>query len=209
VTRREATVTFELPGKLDVPSDSQSHKYRVSAAALEAKSEYLSIPKLNPAVFLVARATLGGEVPLLPGSIQHFVGPDLVGSSWMAGRVPGEEFALSFGPEDRLKSVRKAIWRKVEQRGKDDETDLKFLTTLENHTGKEVSVTLKDRVPNSDDGRISVLLDERETTPGFARDAQEPGVLTWMVSLPQGGKKEVALRYRVRAPRGLALLGME
>lgn len=207
--RRDVAVTFDLPGKLDIPSDAQPHKHRVASRQLQGTTEYRSVPRLNPAVFLISRITLTGDVPLLPGKVQHFVGPDLVGSSWMVDRAPGEEFPLSFGPDDRLKAERKAIWRKVEQKGKDDETDYKFVTTIENHLGADAVVDLKERIPVSGDERITVSLDEKETTSGFTRDPSEPGILTWSVQVPKGGKKEIALRYRVRAPRGLPVVGME
>jgi uncharacterized protein (TIGR02231 family) len=207
--RRDVAVTFELPGKLDIPSDAQPHKHRVASRDLEGKTEYHAIPRLNPAVFLVSKVTLSGDVPLLPGRVQHFVGPDLVGSSWMADHAAGEEFALSFGPDDRLKAERKSIWRKVEQKGKDDEIDYKFLTTLENHLGRDAIIELKDRIPVSGDERITVTLDEKDTTQGFTKDPNEPGILTWNIPVPAGSKKELFLHYRIRAPRGLPIAGME
>ena len=207
--RRDVAVSFDLPGKLDLPSDAQPHKHRVASRSLQGKTEYRTVPRLNPSVFLLARVTLDGDVPLLPGRVQHFVGPDLVGSSWMTDRAAGEEFPLSFGPDDRLKAERKPIWRKVEQKGRDDEIDYKFVTILENHLGADAVMELKDRVPVSGDERITVSLDEKETSTGFARDPQEPGILTWPVTVPKGGKKEITLRYRVRAPRGLPVSGME
>jgi len=207
--RRDVAVTFELPAKLDIPSNGQPHKQRIASRQMEAKVEYHAVPRLVPAVYLVAKVTLPGEVPLLPGRVQHFVGTDLVGSSWMADRAAGEEFPLSFGPDDRLKAERKQIQRNVDHKGKDDETDIKFVTTLENHLTREAAIELRDRIPVSGDERITVTLDEQGTTPGFTTDPNEPGILTWKITVPKGGKKEVALRYQVRAPRVLPIAGLE
>ncbi len=207
--RRDVTVTFDLPGKLNVPSDAQPHRHRVASRDLQGKTEYRTVPRLDPSVFLISRITLTGDIPLLPGKVQHFVGPDLVGSSWMVDRAPGEQFPLSFGPDDRLKAERKPIWRKVEQKGKDDEIDYKFVTTVENHLGADAALELKDRVPISGDERITVSLDEKETTSGFTRDSNEPGILTWPITVSKGGKKEITLRYHVRVPRGWPVPGME
>jgi len=209
IERRDVAVTFELPGKLDIPSDAQPHKHRVASRELEGKTEYRTIPGLSPSVFLVSKVPLSGDIPLLPGRVQHFVGPDLVGSSWMADHAVGEEFPLSFGPDDRLKAERRSIWRKVEQKGKDDETDYKFLITLENHLGRDTTIELKDRIPVSGDERITVILDEKDTTPGFTRDPNEPGILTWGLAASKSAKKEIVLHYRIRAPRGLLIAGMD
>jgi uncharacterized protein (TIGR02231 family) len=207
--RRDVSVTFELPGKLDIPSDNEPHKHRIASKEMDAALEYRAVPRLVPAVYLAAKVTLPGEIPLLPGRVQHFVGVDLVGSSWMGDRAGGEEFALSFGPDDRLKAERKLVHRKVDQKGKDDETDYRFLTTLENRLAKDAVIELKDRIPVSGDERITVTLDESGTSAGFTTDPNEPGILTWKVTVPKGAKKEVTLRYRVRAPRNLPIAGME
>ena len=68
---------------------------------------------------------------------------------------------------------------------------------------------MKDRIPVSGDERITVTLDEKDTAAGFIRDANQPGILTWSLMLPKSGKHEIVLHYRVRAPRGLPLTGME
>jgi uncharacterized protein (TIGR02231 family) len=207
--RRELAVNFDLPGKLDIPSDAQFHKQRIASRDLEGKAEYRCIPSLNPAIFLVSNVTLTGEVPLLAGRVQHFVGPDLVGASWMTARAAGEEFALSFGPDDRLKAERKSLGQKVERKGREEETDYRFLTTLENHLGRDTVVEIRDRIPVSGDDRITVTLDEKMTTSGFTRDPREPGILTWVVNVPKGGKKEIVLRYAMRKPRDLAVAGTD
>jgi prefoldin subunit 5 len=207
--RREAVVTFVLPGRLDIPSDGQPHKHLIATREMDAQVEHHAVPAVVPAVYLVAKVTLPEEVPLLQGKVQHFVGADLVGSSWMAERAPGEEFSLSFGPDDRLKADRKQVSKKAGRRGKEDEIVHCFVTTLENHLGRDGLIEVKDRIPVSPDERIEVALDEDETTPGATTDEKEPGILTWKVPVPKGGKKEIALTYRVRSPRGVVLAGLE
>ena len=194
---------------MDIPSDGQPHKHLIASREMEARVEHRAVPQVMPAVFLVATVTLPGEIPLLPGKVQHFVGGDLVGSSLMAERAGGEEFTLSFGPDDRLRAERKQLQKRVERRGKDDEIAYRFVTTLENHLGRDGVVEVKDRVPVSGDERVVVTLDDDETTPGALTDGKEPGVLTWKVPVPKGGKKEIALVYRVRSPRGVVLAGLE
>jgi len=206
--RREVAVTFALPGRMDIPSDGQPHKHLIATREMNAKIEHRAVPRIVPAVFLVATVTLPGEVPLLAGKVQHFVGGDLVGTSVMAERAAGEEFTLSFGPDDRLKAERKEIGKRVERRGRDDETAYRFVTTLESHLDRDAVVTVKDRVPVSGDERIQIALDD-ETTPGAVTDPNEPGLLTWKVPIPKDGKSEIALAYRVRAPRSVVVAGLE
>ena len=207
--RRNVAVTFDLPGKLDIPTDNQPHKHRIASKEMDGRIEYQSVPRLIPAVYLVAKVTLSGEIPLLPGPAQHFVGPDMVGASWMVDRAPGEEFPISFGPDDRLKAERKLVSWKVDHKGKDDETDYRFVTTLENRLGRDTIIELKDQIPVSGDERITVTLDSQDTTPGSTTDLNEPGILTWKVAVSKAAKMEVVLRYRVRAPRAMPLMGLQ
>ena len=97
----------------------------------------------------------------------------------------------------------------MERRGKDDEIAYRFVTTLENHLGRDGVVEVKDRIPVSGDDRVVVILDDDETTPGALTDEKEPGVMTWKVPVPKGGKKEIALIYRVRSPRSVVLAGLD
>ena len=81
--------------------------------------------------------------------------------------------------------------------------------TLENRLDRDAAIELKDQIPVSADERIAVTLDSQETAPGFTTDPNEPGILTWKISVPKGAKKEMVLRYRVRAPRGVPLSGLQ
>jgi len=206
--RREVAVTFALPGRMDIPSDGQPHKHLIATREMDAKIEHRAVPRIVPTVFLVATVTLPGEVPLLAGRVQHFVGGNLVGTSVMAERAAGEEFTLSFGPDDRLKAERKQIGKRVERRGRDDETAYRFVTMLESHLDRDGVVTVRDRIPVSGDERIQIALDDG-TTPGAISEPNEPGLLTWRVPVPKDGKTEIALAYRVRAPRSAAVAGLE
>ncbi|HEU4400871.1 MAG TPA: DUF4139 domain-containing protein [Candidatus Polarisedimenticolia bacterium] len=207
--RREVAVSFDLPGPIDVPSDGQSHKHLIATRSLHAAIERQVIPGLAPAVYLVAKATLPGEIPILPGRAQHFVGSDLVGRTSLSYHAGGEALTLSFGPDDRVRSERKQVERTVGHRGRDDEIEYLYVTTLENHLGRDVVVHVRDRIPVSGDDRIEISLDDRRSTPQFTTDAKEPGILTWRVLVPKDGSQEVALRYEVRLPRGLAVEGLE
>jgi uncharacterized protein (TIGR02231 family) len=208
-SRRDVAVNFDLQGKLDIPSDGQPHQHQIASREMEGAIEYHSVPQRIPKVYMVARVTLPGEIPILPGRVQHFVGVDLVGSSHIENRSGGEEFPLSFGPDDRLKAERKRIHRIVDPKGRFTEIDYRFVITLENQITDETTIELKDRIPVSSDDRITVTLDDRETTAGHTTDPNEPGILTWNVPVPAGAKQEVVLQYRVRFPKDLPVAGME
>ncbi len=101
------------------------------------------------------------------------------------------------------------IHRIVDPKGRFTEINYRFVTTLENQMKDETTIELKDRIPVASDDRITVTLDDRETTAGHATDPNEPGILTWNVSVPAGAKQEVVLQYRIRFPSDLPVTVME
>ena len=52
-------------------------------------------------------------------------------------------------------------------------------------------------------------LDDDDTAPGYVADPNEPGIMTWKITVPKGARKEVVLRYRIRAPRAMPLMGFQ
>jgi uncharacterized protein (TIGR02231 family) len=208
-SRREVAVAFDLPGRLDLPSDGQPHKHLISSRRAPGTIEYETAPRIVPAVYLVAKLVLPDGMPLLPGRVQHFVGGELVGASTISEHGGGDEIRLSFGQDDRLRIERKQLPRRLVHRGKDDEIDDRYVTSIENHLGRGAVINLRDLLPISGDDRIAVHLDADATTEGFSADPKDPGILTWKVSVPKDGKMEVSLAYSVRSARGLSLSGLD
>ena len=130
-------------------------------------------------------------------------------------RVRARRLVANPGPanyllrHDRLKAERKQLQKRVERHNKDDEVAYRFVTTLENHLGRDGVIDVKDRIPVSDDERIEIALDDETTTAGAATDPNEPGILTWKVPVPKDARREIFLVYRVRAPRGVVVAGLE
>jgi len=199
----DRALSFDIPGRLTIPSDGQGHQQLIMTRDAEARIEYHCVPALSRDVFLVARWTIPADVTLLPGRMSHFVEGDLVGRSDVAPHAGGEELTLSFGPEGRLRADRRDLLLRTARRGRDEERDRKVVTTLENHLGRPVTVKVSDRVPISGDDRIDVTMNQDETTAALPADPREPGILRWEVALATSAKADVTLRYRIRAPIGM------
>ena len=199
----DRVLSYEIPGRLSIPSDGQGHQHLITSRDTVALIEYHCVPALSRDVYLVARWTLPADVTLLPGSMAHFVEGDLVGRSEVAPRAGGEELTLSFGPEGRLRADRRDTLLRTARRGRDEERDRTVVTTLENHLGRAVVVKLSDRIPTSGDDRIDVTMNQDDTTTPLPADPLRPGILRWDVALADAGKTDVTLRYRIRAPIGM------
>lgn len=199
----DRVLSYDIPGRLSIPSDGQGHQHLITSRETDARIEYHCVPALSRDVYLVARWTLPDDVTLLPGTMAHFVEGDLVGRSEVAPRAGGEELTLSFGPEGRLRADRRDTLLRTARRGRDEERDRKVVTTLENHLGRAVVVKVSDRIPISGDDRIEVSMDQDDTSKPLPADPLRPGILRWDVALADAAKTDVTLHYRIRAPIGM------
>ena len=203
----DTVMTFEVPGPVSLNPDGQPRRMKVSQITLAGRREYLVIPSVKPAAFLLARVTSPADHPLLAGEVKHYVGATLVGSSRLAAVAPGEEFSLSFGADDRVKVDVPSLPRSTTEKGGSRSTVYDRRVALTNRTGQPIDVKVQDRVPVSTDGVIKVSVSE-STTDGFEVKDTEPGIYTWNLSLEADTKREIVLSYTVRHPVGLALASL-
>jgi uncharacterized protein (TIGR02231 family) len=92
--------------------------------------------------------------------------------------------------------------------GKTRQIAYEFKTKLENLRDREVTLTLEDRVPVSEDERIVVEMG-KTTTPDHTPSKTRPGVVLWKLTLAPHEKKDVVLAYTVRFPKDLYVPGLE
>jgi uncharacterized protein (TIGR02231 family) len=150
-------------------------------------------------------------VPLLPGLARVTVGDEFVGRAMLAATPPGGELKLAFGADARVEVERKVLERRHETAGivsKDDVIRYRVRTTVKNRYAAATTVRLLDLVPVSRDEAITVkVLDG--TTPVTRDDPERPGVRITELTLQPKEEKVIELRYEVRFPRNLQVLGLE
>jgi hypothetical protein len=76
---------------------------------------------------------------------------------------------------------------------------------LANQTAELREVAVTERLPVSEIEQVEILVDEKETDPGFARDAQ--GLVTWKVSLAPGAERRLRLAFTVKTPSNVRWSG--
>jgi uncharacterized protein (TIGR02231 family) len=123
----------------------------------------------------------------------------------------GAELTIPFGRDNRIKveRMRHPQDRSLEGiTGKTRQIAYEFKTKLENLRDREVTLTLEDRVPVSEDERIVVEMG-KTTTPDHTPSKTRPGVVLWKLTLAPHEKKDVVLAYTVRFPKDLFVPGLE
>jgi hypothetical protein len=182
-----------------IPSDGAFNKVVIDVDELPAEFIYEAAPEARELAFLTTRIRNLRRQPYLDGPASVFLGPDFVGD----GRVPttarGEEFAVNLGADESV-AVRRRIEEKRETTG--------FFTsyhkyrnevevTVKNHKGRAARVAVLDRVPFTDDARVTVK--RLDVAPEAAREDRK-GLLRWELDLAAGAERKVTFSYTVEIP---------
>jgi len=211
VVHSSYNVDFRVPGRSDVPSDGREHRVRLRQETLAAQVSYRTVPGLNAAAYLVAKASASNDYPLLSGPVRVFAGGAFLGSFGLDETAPGQELTLPFGVDNRIRVERNPLPRSRSHEGitgRDRRIAFGFRTTVENLRDQKVSLVIEDRVPVSEDERI-VVEKGKETTPGAEENEDRPGVLEWRLTLEPRQKRDIVLAYSVRFPREMVVPGVE
>ncbi|HEU4950999.1 MAG TPA: mucoidy inhibitor MuiA family protein [Holophagaceae bacterium] len=202
---------FRLAGTKDVPSDGDPHRFRLMDEAVKPDLALIATPRLDPAVYQVARFHAPGTLPIFPGApLVQYLGEQRLGQGPLLQPVAGQPYQLGFGPYRGLRVTVRPTEHKLDLVGaftKERQWTLRDRFDLTSELAAPVDVEIQDRLLKSTLDAVKVT-DLPDTTPG----AQEirPGVRTWRVHLEPGQTGSVTVATQVRAPReglvtGLAL----
>ena len=197
-------VVFAVPGRRSVAGDGSAQRIPVGTQTFATTVELAAAPKLAPGVFRRARVSYGGSVPLLPGPVATYVDGDYVGASSLPAVVPGEEFELAFGTDERVKVERQLLSRRQELLGPGKNTvryTFHFRVRVSNFSGDSRIVEVTDQLPISELDRVVVKALALADGDVHAPDP-ESGRLEWQVDVADGAQEEVEFRFSVTAPVG-------
>jgi uncharacterized protein (TIGR02231 family) len=203
--------TFTTPRRETVDGSGKARSVALSRFPLKARIARVTAPRVEPAVFLTAKAVNETGLPLLAGAAGVYVGEEFVGRTPLPATPPGGEIELAFGADGRVEVERRVLERKHETSGmvsKDEVFKYRVRVGLKNRYATPVEVRLLDLVPVSREEKIEVKVLEG-TTAATREDPERPGVKIWELKLGAKEERAIELRYEVRYPRGLPIQGLE
>lgn len=200
-------VVFAIPGQRTITGEGSEQRLPVGNQTFDVTMERSTVPKLVPEVYRQARLRYAGEAPLLPGTVSTFVGADYVGSGQQKTVVPGEEFLLAFGTDDRMRVERQLVSRQQDYLGVGKKTvrwTFHFRIKVSNFSDETRVLRLVDQLPVSELDRVTVKLLDSTPALGPAPD-DGPGLMKWKLTIPPGAEETVDLRFSVTAPTDVYL----
>lgn len=209
--RSESPTTVELPGVDDggeirnleakgrctVPSDGRPNLVPLFSFEARPRTRLVAFPELELRAFLKSVQKNEAKSPILAGPVELLLHSGFVGWTKVLFVAPGEEFALSFGPDEAIR-----VSRTDRQSQPVAHPVTKWKTTattvaiyLSNLSGERKTIDVAERMPVSEIEHVKVELNPKKTAPTPATDAN--GFSTWTLELPPNAQAQVAFAYEV------------
>jgi uncharacterized protein (TIGR02231 family) len=192
------SVQLAIQGTSDVPGDGSMIRLPVETHTLAAHFSLLSVPKVLPAV--VHRAVFRNETghPLLPGPVDLFGRSGFLGTSHLDQIAEHDDVKLAFGLDEAVKVKRVVLREQSSQTGlfgSSRRLDYAYRVELNAAGSTPVKVEVQEHIPVSelDDVKVTV---GKETSEGAQVSAVD-GLLTWLVPLQPGEKKNIELHFSI------------
>jgi len=181
------SVTYNLPGKLTLPSRTDQQLVTIAAVSAEADFTLVATPLLTDYVYLQAELLNGSKTIFLPGPASMFRNGEFVGKSNLPIVTVGEKFTAGFGIDSQIQVVRELEDKKTRIQGGNRIDTYHYRIALSNYRGTPAELRLLDRLPSTDDDSIKIEL--LKTSPELSKDAEylrtlrKKGILRWDMNL--------------------------
>jgi len=208
VSREGGTISFQVGGNTNIPSDGTPHKVTIFSENYPFKPEYIAVPRLISFAYLQAVVVnpLTGAT-LLPGKANIFRDNTFVGTVHLENVSPGQEYKVNLGIDEGLKIERELVERQVDKKliGQQRRMSYAYRLNVTNLHQVQVHLTLKEQLPVSSNEQIKVRL--TLTNPKIV--AGEMGLLEWIMSLQPQAKQELYYQFVVEHPPELRVKGLD
>lgn len=200
--QRGTTAQFKAMSTTKVRADGRSVRIPIGRSSLKAKQAIVAAPEqsLNAAHTLEMRNESGQ--PLLPGNVGLYQGSSFLGMTNLDFVADGEPFAVFMSVADQLKLSR-ALDKKHSALVRKQRTQMQiaFIVTVENLSGKPMTLKLADRIPVSEDKDI--VVSGVRVGPDAKPDSK--GILYWPLTLAPKEKRRFDIQYQIEYPPTLVV----
>ena len=202
-----AVVTYDYPGRVDIRDGVEDLRLNLDRITLAAEVWAEAVPAQDSTAYRMAEFTNSTPEVLLPGTALAYVDGTLVGAAGFELLAAGATTELGFGPLDGLRLTRVVPDRAEGDVGvftSSNQLREAAVMTIENTTGADWDVLLRDAVPYSEQDDLQFSF---EATPAPVRIDPEGrrGILEWDLTVPAGQTQTVTLDYTLTWPGGYVL----
>jgi uncharacterized protein (TIGR02231 family) len=181
------SVTYDLPGKLTLPSRSDQQLVSIAAITTKADFTLVATPLLTDYVYLQADVLNSSDTILLPGQASMFRDGEFVGKSQLPQVTIGEKFTAGFGIDSQVQLVHELEDKQTRIQGGNRIDTFNYRIAISNYKNTAVGLRLLDRLPYTDDASVKIELVKTEPQLSqdgeYLRTARKKGILRWDLNL--------------------------
>ena len=202
-----ANVTYTYGGEVTIRNGVDDLRLTLDTQTVTPSIWAAAAPMGDDSAYMVAElVNTTGEV-LLPGDALLIADGSLVGYTQLPLVAAGEDTKIGFGVIDGIRLNRIVSDRTEGDIGvlsRSNQQTETVVVTVENLTGEDWPIRLRDRIYYSDQDDLVV-----EYTASLPVSEQDPngrrGVLEWQFDLAAGAKQEIRLEHSLTWPTGYVL----
>ena len=197
---------YKIPGRFTVDNRGTAKRVKIAEETLKVALSSHAAPVLDPNAYLMAKFTMGGDSPVLPGHVLLFRDNVYMGKGHLPLLVPGEDHELGFGVDDNIKITRSEMLHKTGESGIISTSfveEKSWVSEIKNLHAKPMSIRILDRMPYSPRDDINVELLKNNTPHTEINVEKKPGVVEWATNLAAGDTQTIRFGYRISRPAEL------
>ena len=202
-----ATVTYIYPGRVDIRNGVEDLRLPLDTLNFKADVWAEAVPSRDQIAYRMAAFTNDTGEVMLPGRALIFADDTMIGFSQLPLLAAGADTEMGFGPLDGLRLTRATPRKSEGDVGvfvSSNQLAEKAIITIENLSGQDWPVKLRDTIPYSEQDDLEVAF--TASPPVTRRDPDGArGILEWDLDLAAGDRQEVTLDYTLTWPRDYVL----
>jgi uncharacterized protein (TIGR02231 family) len=189
--------------KIDLPytieADGQEHMVLVRNVDLAASYNYYTVPKLDPAVYLMAEIVKLDELQLVPAQANIFFDGTYIGETYLDPSNNSDTLRLSLGKDPNI-LVKRILLKKDSKDqiiGSERERSFAYEISMKNLKGTKIQLIVEDQIPLTTNGSIKI----ENTDTGKANYDKSTGKLMWKINLDPKEAKKVTYGFKLKHPK--------
>ncbi|KAK0470322.1 uncharacterized protein EV420DRAFT_1742692 [Desarmillaria tabescens] len=214
VTETPFAISYSVEGTSTIPSDGVEHQVAVAVLPFQSSTSYVTVPRIDPRLFLQCQVKNTSEYRLLPGPVQVILDNTYVSRTYIHDIVAGDTFDCTLGDDATAKVTYARTFKTTRSSGGAFTETINTITyttkiTVHNkHAFAIEDLIVKDVIPMCDDSRVKVVLRKPEVLAsakeGEILDVGSQGLkVGWEATVDgKGGEKEGKFEWKWRADAG-------
>jgi len=190
---------FEVELPYDVQQGQHEQTVTLQSKEIPVMYKHITVPSINPQVYLIAEIADWSKYNLLPGSATIQVQGTYVGTTMLNTAATSDTLALTLGIDKQVNVQRNVLKdvSSVKFLGSNKLQTFTYEIVVKNNKQEGIALQLQDQIPLTTNTDIQIELKDA----GGATITDDKGFLTWQLNLAPGEVKKLQYTFTVRYPK--------